>query len=68
LSLLALVDSVEARIIKWSCRYPIVANPNGIVRDQTFELTFTIDDTTGKATSRASGGISEVSRSLVKAA
>lgn len=61
LSLLALVDPVEAKVIKWSCRYPIVANPNGVVRDQTFELTFTVDDATGKATSQGSGGIAEVS-------
>jgi hypothetical protein len=43
--------SANAKIIEWHCTYPIVANPNGVIRGQDFRMLFALDDATGKATS-----------------
>ena len=50
----------NAKIIEWSCTYPIVANPNGVTRDQDFKMLFALDDVTGKAISTGSNGPKEV--------
>ena len=41
--------SAEAKIINWNCAFPVVANPNGVTRDQDFRILFALDDATGKA-------------------
>ena len=38
-----------ARQHRWTCSYPIVGNPNGIVRDQDFTVGFSVDSATGNA-------------------
>jgi len=38
-----------AKVLKWTCSYPVVANANGATKGQSFDLTFTADDQTKKA-------------------
>jgi len=39
----------SAKVLKWSCSYPVVANANGTTKGQSFDLTFTVDNQTKKA-------------------
>ena len=34
----------------WACTYPAVANPGGVFKDRSLELTFRIDETGKQAT------------------
>jgi hypothetical protein len=56
----ALGATAQARVIRWNCTFPIVANPNGVARDQDFQMLFALDDTTGKASLTGRNGVAEV--------
>ncbi len=60
LMVLAFVSPTHAKIIKYNCTYPLVANPNGIARNQDLKMTFAIDDATGKATLIGDAGTTDV--------
>ena len=47
--LAALGEPSFAKVVNWTCSFPIVANPNGVMRDQDAKAQFTLDDVTGKA-------------------
>jgi len=40
----------DAKASKWSCSYPLVANPGGVFRDQSLALGFSVDETGAHAT------------------
>jgi hypothetical protein len=48
-TVLLLAPNAEAKLLRWSCTYPIVANPNGAFRHQEYSVEFTFDNATGKA-------------------
>jgi hypothetical protein len=50
----------HAKVIRWNCTYPVVANPNGVTRDQDFSMLFALDNVTGKATLTANNGVVDV--------
>jgi hypothetical protein len=41
---------VEAKALKLSCSYPLIANPGGVFKDQSLALIFSIDETGKHAT------------------
>ena len=54
------IGSADAKVIKWNCTFPVVANPNGVIRDRDFRILFTLDDVTGKAARIADDGTVDV--------
>jgi hypothetical protein len=50
----------NAKVIMWQCTFPIVANPNGLIRDQDFKMLFALDDITGKAALIGNNGVTNV--------
>ena len=49
-----------AKLREWTCTYAKVANINGVADDQALKVTFTIDDSIGKATMAGAAGASAV--------
>jgi hypothetical protein len=50
----------SAKVLKWMCTYPIVANANGTTKGQSYDLTITFDDQTKKAVAIHNGRQSDV--------
>ncbi len=48
--------SAEAKTLKWSCSYPVIANPGGVFKDRSLAFTFSLDDTGKQATVTGSHG------------
>ena len=55
-----LAAQAQAKVVEWSCVFPIVANPNGVTRDQDLKMVFALDDATGKAKLTENSGTREV--------
>jgi hypothetical protein len=46
---LLFIHGAEAKLLKWTCAYPRVANPNGAFGHQDYSVEFTLDNVTGRA-------------------
>src|SRR4051812_4090068 len=64
LAALQAAGPADARLFKWTCDYPIVANANGVFRDQEYSTEFEIDDATGRARVIRSGRPTEIEFSM----
>jgi hypothetical protein len=53
-------QSASAKMSTWTCLYSRIANANGARDGQSLELTFEIDDATGKASITSDAGTSNV--------
>ena len=49
LAVIQTASPAQAKLFRWKCDYPLVANPNGVYRDQEYSTEFEIDDATGRA-------------------